>query len=129
MGRRRLRRHPLVLGAAFADPGLIEGEFDEFFLRPLHEDPSRRDAAARLLRGFDTQLVRDLAAVHRRIRVPVHLVWGEHDKFLPLRRAEQMVDTFPDARLTVVEQAGLFAHEERPAAVAAALLPTLLAAR
>jgi hypothetical protein len=33
-----------------------------------------------------------------------------------------MVGTFPDARLHVVAGAGLFSHEERPAAVAAALL-------
>ena len=36
-----------------------------------------------------------------------------------------MVGTFPDARLEVIEGAGLFAHEERPAAVAEALLPVL----
>ncbi len=36
-----------------------------------------------------------------------------------------MVDTFPNAKLTVVADAGLFAHEERPAEVAEALLPTL----
>ena len=36
-----------------------------------------------------------------------------------------MVGSFPDARLTVIEGAGLFAHEERPAEVAAALLTTV----
>ena len=35
--------------------------------------------------------------------------------------------TFADARLTVVPGAGLFSHEERPAEVAAALLPVLTA--
>jgi pimeloyl-ACP methyl ester carboxylesterase len=36
-----------------------------------------------------------------------------------------MVDDFPNARLAVIADAGLFSHEERPADVAAALLPTL----
>jgi len=36
-----------------------------------------------------------------------------------------MVSTFPDARLDVIEGAGLFCHEERPAEVAQALLPLL----
>jgi pimeloyl-ACP methyl ester carboxylesterase len=129
MGRPRLRRHPLVLGAAFNDTALLDGEFDEFFLRPLSTIRERRDAAARLLRSFDVQLVHDLADVHQRIQVPVQLVWGEHDPFLPLSWAEEMVDTFPDARLSVVRDAGLFSHEERPDAVAAALLPTLLGTR
>ena len=70
-----------------------------------------------------------LAAVHGRIGVPVQLVWGEKDPFFPLAWAKEMVGTFADARLTVVEGAGLFSHEERPAEVAAALLPTLVATR
>jgi pimeloyl-ACP methyl ester carboxylesterase len=40
-----------------------------------------------------------------------------------------MVGTFPAAQLDVIPDAGLFSHEERPAEVAAALLPTLLGAR
>lgn len=129
MGRPHLRRHPLVLGAAFNDAALLDGEFDEFFLTPLSTMRARRDAAARLLRSFDVQLVHDLTAVHQRIQVPVQLVWGEHDPFLPLKWAEEMVDTFPDARLSVVRGAGLFSHEEQPDAVAEALLPTLLGTR
>ena len=128
-GQRRLRRNPLVFGAAFTDASLLDGEFDEFFLKPLHDLPARRDAAVRLLRSFDVQHVRDLAAVHGRIGVPVQLVWGEKDPFFPLAWAREMVGTFADARLTVVEGAGLFSHEERPAEVAAALLPTLVAPR
>ena len=124
-GQRRLRRNPFILGDAFADASLLDGEFDEFFLAPLHDLPERRDAAVRLLRNFDVQLVHDLAAVHRRITVPVQLVWGEEDPFFPVAWARQMVGTFPDARLEVVPGAGLFAHEERPAEVARALLPIL----
>ena len=124
-GQRRLRRNPFILGDAFADASLLDGEFDEFFLAPLHDLPERRDAAVRLLRNFDVQLVHDLAAVHRRITVPVQLVWGEEDPFFPVAWARQMVGTFPGARLEVVPGAGLFAHEERPAEVARALLPIL----
>jgi len=36
-----------------------------------------------------------------------------------------MVGSFPDARIAVVPGAGLYSHEERPAEVAAALLPVL----
>jgi haloalkane dehalogenase len=121
-----LRRHPLVLGGAFVDRSLLDGEFDEFFLRPIRDVPARRDAAQRLVRSFDLAIVRDLAEVHRRIDVPVRLVWGAQDPFFPVAAAEAMVPTFPDAQLHVVQDAALFAHEERPAEVAAALLPTLL---
>lgn len=40
-----------------------------------------------------------------------------------------MVDSFPNANLNVIAGAGLFAHEERPAQVAEALLPILTATR
>ena len=82
----------------------------------------------RLLRSFDYQLVRDLGALHQRIDVPVVLVWGEHDKFFPVDWARTMVADFPHATLHVIPGAGLFAHEERPADVAHALLPTLTTA-
>jgi pimeloyl-ACP methyl ester carboxylesterase len=128
-GRPRLRSSRLVLGDAFADPSLLEGEFDEFFLQPLHRSPEQRDAAMRLLRSFDYGLVHELGALHRRLDVPVVLVWGEHDRFFPVERARAMLPEFADARLEVIPGAGLFAHEERPADVARALLPTLTAAR
>src|SRR5262245_55378893 len=66
-GRRLLRRNGFVLGDAFADSSLLDGEFDEFFLQPLHASRGRRAAAMKVLRSFDLQHVRDLEAVHRRI--------------------------------------------------------------
>ncbi len=128
-GRPRLRRIRLVLGDAFADRSLLEGEFDEFFLQPLAQIPARRLAATKLLRSFDMAHVRELASIHPRIDVPVQLVWGDQDPFFPVAGAREMVGTFPDARIEVIAGAGLFSHEERPAEVARALLPTLLGER
>ncbi|MCU0271075.1 MAG: alpha/beta hydrolase [Acidimicrobiales bacterium] len=125
VGQPRIRRNRFVLGDAFADATRLDGEFDELFLQPLHTDPARRAAAVKVLRSFDVDHVRGLEALHRRIDVPVQLVWGERDVFFPVARAEEMVDTFPDARLEVIAGAGLFSHEERPDQVAAAILPVL----
>ena len=124
-GSPRLRRLRYVFGDAFADPSLLDGEFDEFFLAPLHRDPELRRAAARLLRSFRYEHIERLEALHARIDVPVRLVWGERDPFFPLERARAMVPSFPSAELTVVRNAGLFAHEERPAEVAESLLDVL----
>ena len=124
-GRPRLRRNGLVFGDAFVDRSHLDGEFAEFFLEPLHGSPDHRRAASRILRSFGYRYLRGLDELHGRIRVPVHLIWGEADRFFPVARAADMVGSFPDARLTVIEGAGLFAHEERPAEVAAALLTTV----
>jgi pimeloyl-ACP methyl ester carboxylesterase len=128
-GKPRLVRSKAVFGDAFADRSLLGGEFTEFFLAPLHEIPARREAAVKLLRSFDMHLVTDLPGVHRRLDVPVQLVWGDKDPFFPVARAKAMVAEFPDARIEVIEGAGLFSHEERPADVARALLPTLTGTR
>lgn len=125
-GKPRLRRNRFVLGDAFLDSSLLEGEFDEFFLRRLHTDRDYLKATIRLLRSFDKKFVDELATLHAKIDVPVALVWGEQDKFFPVAWAREMVGTFPNAHLSVISQAGLFSHEERPAEVAKALLPTLL---
>ena len=128
-GKPRIVRSCAVFGDAFADRSLLGGEFAEFFLAPLHESKLHRDAAVKLLRTFDMRHVTDLADIHRRIDVPVQLVWGDQDPFFPVERAKAMVGGFPDARIEVIEGAGLFSHEERPAEVAAALLPTLTGTR
>ena len=128
-GQPRLRRNKFVLGDAFADRSLLDGEFDEFFLRPLNQDPERLDAAMRLLRSFTYDHVDALADIHRRIDVPVQLVWGDQDPFFPIELARKEPATFPDAQLTELAGVGLFSHEEAPEAVADSLLPTLTGTR
>ena len=121
----KLRRNGFVLGDAFVDRSLLDGEFEEFFLEPLANDAAYRAATLQVLKSLDLQLVAELGELHRKIDVPVQLIWGEQDKFFPVAWARDMVDDFPDAKLTVIPDAGLFSHEEKPAEVAAALLPTL----
>ena len=128
-GKPSLRRNKFVLGDAFVDRSLLDGEFDEFFLRPLHSSAEYRGATMRLLRSFDFRHVHELKALHAKVDVPVVLVWGERDAFFPVAWARDMVADFADANLAVIAGAGLFAHEERPAEGAAALLPVLTAAR
>lgn len=121
-----LRRSKFLLGDAFADRSLLEGEFEELFLAPLRDNEDRLWAAGQLIRSFDKRFVTELGDLHQKIDVPVRLVWGEKDPFFPLAWAEQMVDTFADATLHVVKDAKLFVHEEFAAEVADAMLPTLV---
>jgi len=125
LGRRTLRRNDLVLGGAFADKSLLDGEFDELFLAPLRSDRTRRDAAITVLDSFRQEHVHALGQLHGRIKVPVQLVWGADDPFFPVAWAREMVGTFPDGRIEVIEGARLFSHEEKPEAVSKALLAVL----
>lgn len=121
-----LRRNPFILGDCFHDRALIDGEFDAFFLQPIQNNEMLRWAAGVLLRSFDANDVHALGDLHAKIDVPVHLIWGEDDPFFPVEQAKQMVNTFQDAQITVIQDAKLFVHEEYPEQVAQAMLPTLL---
>lgn len=124
--QRTLRRHRLVLGDAFADRRLLDGEFDEFFLAPLATHPERLWAAAELLRGFDLAALDELGALHARMGAPVQLVWGSDDPFFPLAWTRAMTSGFAGpVGLHVVDGGKLFVHEEFPRQTAHALLPAL----
>ena len=94
-----------IWAACYGGAFLVRFDFavPEFFLQPLHRSREYRDATIRLLRSFDYRHVHQLGELHRRIDVPVQLVWGEHDRFFPVKWAEEMVGTFPDASLEVIQ--------------------------
>lgn len=124
-GKPRLRRTKFVLGDVFVDRSLLDGGFDEFILRPLYTSDDALDAAMRLLKSFSYDYIDRLPEIHARLDVPVRLVWGEQDRFFPVQTARDMVTSFPNADLVEIPGAGVFANEEAPEEVAAALLPVL----
>jgi pimeloyl-ACP methyl ester carboxylesterase len=123
---RRLRKSRFVLGGCFADLALLDGEFQELFLEPIRENRERRWAAAELARRFDQSYVHMLSEVHKKIEIPVKLVWGRRDPFFPIKQTREMLKTFTDASLFILREAKLFSHEEFPEQVASEILPTLL---
>lgn len=124
--RRGLRRNKFILGDAFTNKDLLDGEFEEFFLRPLHDDPERQWAAGEFGRHFDLGLLEELTDCHRKIDVPVQLVWGSDDPFFPLERTRRMIDEFSGpADLEGIDEAKLFVHEEHPERTANAILRTI----
>lgn len=124
--QRRLRRNKFVLGDVFADNDLLDGEFEEFVLAPLRDDPDRQWAAGEFGRNFDMGLFGELTDLHRTIDEPVQLVWGGRDAFFPVERTRAMMTEFAGpVDLEVIDDAKLFVHEEFPERTAAALRPVL----
>lgn len=122
----RLRRLSLLLGECFTDNSLLDGEFEEFFLKPLYDNKNRRKGAGEVLRSFDMSLIHNLQQAHNEIKVPVKWVCGENDPFFPLQWSKEIVNTFENASVHIVPNAKLFCHEEKPEEVANAILPTLV---
>lgn len=121
----KIRRNRFILGDAFADRSQLDGDFDEFILGPIKTSPAHRDATVALLKSFQVSHVEQLAELHRKIEVPVQLVWGAKDPFFTLDKAIDMVDTFPNAKIAVIEDGGLFVHEECAEQTARGLVPML----
>ena len=65
-----------------------------------------------------------------RITSPSLIVWGEHDRMVPLPHGHTYSEGIPNARgLEIVEGAGHSVHVEKPEATAALLLEFLKAQR
>jgi len=71
---------------------------------------------------FDENDTRELEPLLPGIDVPVGIVWGEHDRWLDPAVARRLAELIPGAELVMIEDAGHFAMEDAPDAVAQALL-------
>ena len=60
-----------------------------------------------------------------RIGCPTAVIWGGRDAYLSPAIATELANKIPEAELTMIDDAGHFVMEERPAAVADALLRLL----
>ena len=62
-----------------------------------------------------------LARWLHRVRVPVHVVWGDQDRIIPPAYANAFRDLLPEAKLTLIPDAGHLPHVERAEAALAAM--------
>jgi pimeloyl-ACP methyl ester carboxylesterase len=126
-----------ILGAAMArlplgpihrrlcQPMLKAGIFDERSL-DSYVGWMSRDAAggrfyARFFRDYQVPPRPDLAAGLPSITCPTAVVWGGRDPYLPVAIATELARDIPGAALTLIDGAGHFIMEERPADVRRAL--------
>jgi pimeloyl-ACP methyl ester carboxylesterase len=87
-----------------------------------------RDGARWLLHFFADYSVRrrpELRDGLPRIGCPTAVIWGRRDAYLSTAIAEELARNIPRAELTMIDDAGHFVMEQRPAAVSDALLRLL----
>jgi len=61
------------------------------------------------------QSVSAIGRLYLAAQMPTLIVWGDHDKIIPLAHAYQAHDAIPHSRLAVMEGVGHFPHVEEPA--------------
>ena len=107
-----------VIAPQLADPAMADQILAALDLTSPHEDPAKIGAwAARNTAGQGGWDWRGEAAT---VTVPVLTVHGLRDN-IPLDASREWVQSFPDARLLVIEGAGHYPHFEQPEKFIAAL--------
>lgn len=112
---RRLSLRSAVHDPAYLTPEVIEGYFR----------PSRMKGHLRGLGFLFAHHGRDEPLDIERIGQPTLVLWGEHDRWLPPERGEELARRLPKGRLLLVRSAGHMPLEEQPESCNLALLDFL----
>ena len=86
---------------------------------PEHQKAFLRNRETTALLGWQPRLYDPhLHKWLHRIDVPTQVVWAEHDEVLPAPYGEALARLIPNARLSVIRDAGHLLHHDRPEALA-----------
>jgi pimeloyl-ACP methyl ester carboxylesterase len=80
-------------------------------------DPGNRQAFVRTLRAVvdpGGQAVSARDRLYLAAHVPTLIVWGRHDRMIPVEHAVTAHDAIPGSRLAIFEDSGHFPHAEEP---------------
>ena len=100
----------------------------EPFLRRTfdHLDRGTKRAVLKLYRATPADAMEPLVpALRDECRVPVLVVWGVHDPYLPFRLAEAQREVWPDARIEQLPESGHWPMADDPEGLAGFVVPFL----
>ncbi|VEF47124.1 putative hydrolase [Bacillus freudenreichii] len=95
----------VVYDKSIIDETMIQGYANQF------EDPRIFFALALLLRHREGDLPKEAL---KNIQTPCLLVWGEHDKIVPVAIGKKLSEDLPHAKLVILKQTGHLVPEEQP---------------
>lgn len=108
-----VRRSALGFGGCFTDSATVDGDFGDWFVKPLLSSPRVAEGQTQLVLGLDGRVIERLRDVHAQLTGPSLLIWGPGDPFFPIGKAREMLGQFSaGAELVEIEGAKLFAHED-----------------
>lgn len=94
-------------------------------IRPWLDDEGQA-AFYRQIAEADEAVTDQVEPMYPAIDVPVLVVWGRDDAWIPIDRAHRLHELIPGARLAVIEHAGHLIQLDQPEALTAALTQWLL---
>lgn|SRR5690606_28763197 len=108
-----------------ADPAHMTGSTLEAYLAPHRTPLGRASFFEHQVRHYDSRPTQQLAPLLRDLTMPTRIVWGEQDRWQPVRYAERLASDIPDAHLVVIAGGGHFLMEDHPDRVTQEILDLL----
>jgi pimeloyl-ACP methyl ester carboxylesterase len=104
--------------------GAIHRRMSEEALAPYVEPwlgPEGQDAFYRQIAQADQRFTDEIEPLYGEIAVPVLILWGENDGWIPPERGRRLHELIPHSELQLIPRAGHFVQEDSPQAVASHL--------
>jgi len=121
LGRMAMRLTPatlaarLVLREAYSRADRVSRETVEAYAQPLR-DPRAKRALVSTAEEIVPSDFHEIQQAYQRIAVPTLVVWGDHDRIVPIYNGQRLARELPNARLAVIPDCGHIPPEEQSAA-------------
>ncbi|HBG05497.1 MAG: hydrolase [Geobacteraceae bacterium GWC2_58_44] len=106
------------LRMAYHDPRLVDREHIARYA-PCYRDKEAKRALVETCRTLIPPDQEEISACYGKLILPVLLLWGRHDKIVPLSQGKRLEAAIRGARLEVIEDCGHNPQEEKPEAALA----------
>lgn len=101
------------LRVAYYDSSLVDRKHIARYA-PCYRDKEAKRALVETCRQLLPPDREEIAARYGELRLPVLLLWGRHDRIVPLSQGTRLEAAIPGARLEVIEECGHNPQEEHP---------------
>lgn len=91
----------------------VDSKLVDEYARAL-EKPGYTKVLARLRSEFFSDEFDRMAKGYKQLKLPLLIVWGQNDKWLPVRFGERLHRSVKGSRLVVIENCGHLPHQELP---------------
>ena len=102
-----------ILGVVYHDKTKITKETIAAYAKPLKE-ASAKTALIKTAKLIIPPHIEDIVSAYTTIRSPTLIIWGQHDKIVPLGIGSRLTNQLPNAKFIPPFPAGHAPHEEVP---------------
>ena len=114
----------LALKDVYYNDDLVDDTLAGEYSRPLSK-PGYKALLARLIQEYPSPEAMKMAGKYHSLRVPLLIVWGDRDRWVPPEFGPRLHNMVPDSKLLMVKDAGHLPNQEKPQIVNPAMVEFL----